>query len=64
MTTTLSAPVTDRLDVEFRVACEEFVRARASQRTKDTPAARREVEARLAAVNATLDRALDAHRDV
>lgn len=63
MTTSLSAPVgTEALELEFRVACEEFARARASQRTKDTPAARRQVEDRLAAVNATLDRALDQAR--
>lgn len=62
MTTTMSALVTDRLEVEFRAACEEFARARACQRIKDTPAARRWVETSLAAVNATLDRALDPRR--
>ena len=58
MTTILSTPATDDLEREFREACEEFARARASQRVKDTPSARRHVEESLALVNAALDRAL------
>jgi hypothetical protein len=59
MTTTVSAPAIEALEREFREACEEFARARASRRVKDTPAARRHVEESLALVDAALDRGLE-----
>ena len=48
--------LTDALAEMFRAASEEFAHARQSQRTKDTPAARRHVAESLAALDAILDK--------
>lgn len=53
--TTICAPLTDGLELEFQMACEEFARARAARRIKDTPAARQRVTDALSTVNAVLD---------
>ncbi len=66
MSATPGTILTDALEEMFRDASEEYARARQSQRTKDTPAARRRVAEALTALDAILDKrnALRGERDV